>query len=62
MDDPKDREKSIFWQGFAAGFMYFLFILLLEIFVGPYLTDAERWGLPIAGTVVLVLLSKIKTG
>jgi hypothetical protein len=62
MDDPKDREKSVFWHGFAMGFMYFLFILLLEIFVGPHLTDAEAWIMPIAVTVLLVWLSKIKTG
>ncbi len=54
MDDPREREKSIFWQGFAAGFVYLLFILLLEIFVGPYLTDAERWVMPAAVTALLV--------
>jgi hypothetical protein len=60
MDNPEDREKSIFWQGFAAGFVYFLFILLLEIFVGPYLTDAEAGGLPIAVTALLVWICSTK--
>jgi hypothetical protein len=58
--DPKEREKSTFWQGFAAGFMYFLFLLLLKIFVGPYLTEAEAWIMPLVITGLLIWIGSKK--